>query len=172
MACRLIPAQNFSSAIVKQTTNEQQNNIPPKIASTRSTSNKKAQQRQSSDNSTISADTTTADSNPQPTDTTATQIMVPSDTIQEGQATRPQNKFHQRALDIGLNWKTTQQEHKATEATKTAKKIENERKKAEKIEHAHLRKSGIARVARLEEMREQHDREEDAHLNASGTRCT
>ena len=172
MARRLIPAQIFSSAIVEQTTNKQKDKIPPKVASTRSTSNKKAQQRQSSDNSAISADTAAADSNPQPTDTTAAQIMAPSDTIQEGRATCPQNKFHWPALDVGLDWKTAQQEREATEATKAAKKIENEHKKAEKIECAHLRKSGIAHVACLEETREQRDREEDAHLNANGTRHT
>lgn len=99
-------------------------------------------------------------------------ITVSPATIQEGRATCLQNKFHQPALDISLNWKTTQQECEATEATKAAKKVENKCKKAEKVKCIHLHKSGTACITHLEEAREQCNHEEDAHLNMSGTRHT
>ena len=57
-------------------------------------------------------------------------------------------------------------------AAKSTKKAESERKKADKLEHAHLRRSGINRIAALEEAREQRDREEAENLNSTATART
>lgn len=164
--------ENFASAAIQQTTNEQpeQDSVPPKPASTRSMSGKKSRQALSSDGIAISAEGPGPIGDTHAADAATSQNAEPSSTQQVGRATRPQNKFRRPTLDVGLDWKTAQQEREATEVAKATKKAENERKKAEKIEHAHLRKSGLAHIAHLEEAREQRDREEDAHFDVSGTK--
>ena len=86
--------------------------------------------------------------------------------------TRPQNKFRRPALDVGLDWHSSQREREDAAAAKSEKKAQSERKKAEKVERIHLRQIGINRVAALEEAREQRDREEDVNLNSTGTART
>ena len=94
---------------------------------------------------------------------------VPGDNLPR---TRPQNKFRRPALDVGLDWQNSQREREDAAAARSEKKAESERRKADKLEHAHLRHSGIKRIAALEEAREQRDREEAENLNSTATAGT
>lgn len=163
---------NFALAAAGETTDEQQEYSPHKPAASRSraTASKRARQAPSNENPAIPAhDLAPIDDTPA-TDADASQLGDSSHTQELGRATRPQNKFRRPALDVGLDWKTAQREREATTAAKANKKVENERKKAEKIERTNLRKSGLAHIAQLEEARRQRDRDEDEYLNVTATR--
>ncbi|KAI1786866.1 hypothetical protein LXA43DRAFT_1064775 [Ganoderma leucocontextum] len=141
---------------------DQHDNVPPKDKSTRSASTKRLRQAQTKGKTLAPVDNADA------TDGATSQLAAPSNIQPEGRATRAQNKFCRLALDVGLDWKEAQRERVATEATKASKKAENERKKAETTERTQLCTSGMARIAHLEEAREQRDREEEEYVNAGG----
>ncbi|KAM5539833.1 hypothetical protein V8D89_006646 [Ganoderma adspersum] len=87
-----------------------------------------------------------------------------------GRMTRAKNKLRRPALDVGLDWQVAKHEREAAEAARAEKQVQDARKKAEKEECTHRRRSGITHIAELEIEREQRDHEEDENLGAgSGT---
>nr|VWP01047.1 Glycerol-1-phosphatase [Ganoderma boninense] len=164
----------ISSAATEETTDEAQQDIPHRTegTSTHATASKRSRHAQSPKNHALSSansldaiDGTLSPSIP------TSQLVHSSPSPPQTRATRPQNKFRRPALDVGLDWKAAQREREVTAMAKANKKAENERKKAEKIEHTELRKSGMAQIVQLEEARERRDREEDAHLNGTVAAC-